>query len=389
MKKILLLLLIGISFQLQAQEQVETATIDSISYAQFTTGDWDGLIATGQLADEAGVDFKWLQQRLGYAYFIKKQYYRSMRHYENALKYDQGDMITHLYLYYNGIYTGDGAYARYHAGRLSRGFLESTGQTALRVLDAIDVEYSYKIAKDESRENAHYKRFGLNSLLGWGVSLYQTVTDYKQITDYTTQNSQNEYYGLLNWNIKGNNNLSAAYHYVGTRVVTDPDTLYIPGHMIYLKAHRKINRFDLSISGANYNSEWINSFQTGFHAGVGFAGTHNVYLKSSLYRIWEKGLDYDYSRFVFRQTAGISPWKYLWTEASVTLGNLYHFIDDNGLYIYNALDATTFRTGLSVFGYVSKNLTLYGNYSYDEKYFYLWDITYPQHSITGGIIWKI
>lgn len=389
MKKTLLLFLITISFQLQAQEQVESASIDSISYAQYMEGDWDGLIATGKLAAEAGIDFKWLQQRLGYAYFIKKQYYRSMQHYENALKYDQGDMLTHLYLYYNGIYTGDAAYARYHASRLSPEYLESTGQKAFRILDAIDVEYSYKIAKYESRENAHYRRFGLSSWLGWGLNLYQTLTDYKQTTDYTTLNSQNEYFGLLNWNIKGNSNLSAAYHYVGTRVVQDPDTFFTPGHMFFLKAHHKFNRFDLSLTGAQFSNEWINSFQTGLHAGVGFAGTHNAYFKSSLYRIWETGLDYDYSRFVFRQTAGISPWKYLWTEASVTLGNLYHFIDDNGLYIYNSLDATTFRAGMSVFGFVSKNLTLYANYSYDEKYTYLWGNPYTQHSITGGIIWKI
>ena len=45
--------------------------------------------------------------------------------------------------------------------------------------------------------------------------------------------------------------------------------------------------------------------------------------------------------------------------------------------------------GASLFWYAKKHLTLYANYSYEEKNIteYVTD-PYYQHSITGGIIWK-
>ena len=79
----------------------------------------------------------------------------------------------------------------------------------------------------------------------------------------------------------------------------------------------------------------------------------------------------------------------LWTEAYVNLGNLNQFIDNNGLYFYNSLDPTTFRTGISGFWYVCKPLTIYLNYNYDTKKIFTDNLFYNQHSITGGLIWKI
>ena len=45
----------------------EVAVIDSITYQHYLAGEWDELIETGKTALERGIDFKWLQQRLGYA----------------------------------------------------------------------------------------------------------------------------------------------------------------------------------------------------------------------------------------------------------------------------------------------------------------------------------
>jgi len=71
------------------------------------------------------------------------------------------------------------------------------------------------------------------------------------------------------------------------------------------------------------------------------------------------------------------------------LGNLNNYHEYNGLYIYNALDPNTFRTGLSLFYVLSKNFTALFNYTYDIKHIDLKDINYNQHSFSGGIIWKL
>lgn len=371
-----------------ADEKITQAYIDSLSLHHYQQGNWDELISCGKIAKKNEINFKWLQQRLGYAFFNKKQYYKSMQHYENALAFDEDDEVTHLYLYYNGINTGAMAYARYHAGKLSDDYKAYIQQKKYRTFDAVDLEFSYKIPETTVINEAQYQRLGLNSMLGYRLNLYQTFSRFSQSTD-TTQTKQNEYFALMGWNVTANTNLILGYHYVKTKVTINPENYFYPGNIVFGKISHKLNRFDLSVSGANFNNDWIDTKQFGLHLGTGFSGKNNIYFSSSFYRILETGLNYNYSRNVFKQTAGIFLLQRFWTEASVNFGNLNHFIDNDGMYIYNSLDPTTFRSGLSVFGYLSKPLTVYINYTYDTKLIITSNQQYNQHSITGGIIWKI
>lgn len=385
--RIIVLLLFFFSLLGYANNQVSVESIDSLSYAQFNAGDWDGLIETAKLAEKNNIDFKWLQQRVGYAYFVKKQYYKSMRHYEKALDYDD-DEISRLYLYYNGVYTGRTAFARFQASQLSEITLKEVNEKQYRLIDAVDLEYSYKMPDNPSTHQAHYKRIGLNSQLGYKLNLYQSFSNFNQSTD-TTQTRQNEYFVLLGWNPAAKTNISIGYHYVGSKVVYGADTFNYPGNILYGKITQQLNRFDLALSGASFKNEWLDSKQLGVHLGVNFAGRNNINLSSSYYRIVETGLDYSYGRNVFKQTAGIMLFNRMWTEAYVNVGNLNQFIDNNGLYFYNSLDPTTFRTGISGFWYLCKPLTIYLNYNYDTKKIFTDNLFYNQHSITGGLIWKI
>ncbi len=386
--RIIVLLLFFYSLLSYANNQVSVVSIDSLSYAQFNAGDWDGLIETAELAKKNNIDFKWLQQRVGYAYFVKKQYYKSMRHYEKALDYDAADEISRLYLYYNGLNTGRTAFARFQASQLSEITLTEVSEKQYRLIDAVDLEYSYKMPDHPATHQGHYKRLGLNSQLGYKLNIYQSYSTFNQNTD-TTQTRQNEYFVLLGWNPVAKTNISIGYHYVGSKVVYGADTFNYPGNIFYGKITRQLNRFDLALSGASFKNDWLDSKQLGVHLGVNFAGSNNINLTSSYYRIIETGLDYSYGRNVFKQTAGIMLFNKLWTEAYVNLGNLNQFIDNNGLYFYNSLDPTTFRTGISGFWYVCKPLTIYLNYNYDTKKIFTDNLFYNQHSITGGLIWKI
>lgn len=385
---IIVLLLLFYSLHGYANHQITAASIDSISYVQYYNGDWDGLIETAELAEKNNIDFKWLQQRVGYAYFVKKQYYKSMRHYEKALDYDATDEISRLYLYYNGLNTGRTAFARFQASQLSEITLTEVSEKQYRLIDAVDLEYSYKMPDHPATHQGHYKRLGLNSQLGYKLNIYQSFSTFNQNTD-TTQTRQNEYFVLLGWNPVAKTNISIGYHYVGSKVVYGADTFNYPGNIFYGKITRQLNRFDLGLSGASFKNDWLDSKQLGVHLGVNFAGSNNINLTSSYYRIIETGLDYSYGRNVFKQTAGIMLFNKLWTEGYVNLGNLNQFIDNNGLYLYNSLDPTTFRTGISGFWYVCKPLTIYLNYNYDTKKIFTDNLFYNQHSITGGLIWKI
>ena len=122
-------------------------------------------------------------------------------------------------------------------------------------------------------------------------------------------------------------------------------------------------------------------------AGVVLPVRSNIYLNSTLSRMTESGSN----RFIFSQSVGGQLAKTLWAEGNVTLGDIKNYNDHQALYVYNSLDATTFRTGLTLFWNLTNKITLFGNYSFDKK-----EISdnntitnYNQQSFLGGIRWKL
>lgn len=380
------------SFGPAKAEALSLELADSLSYQYYLAADWDQLLVLGKQAQKEGIDFKYLQQRLGYACFMQKQYYKSIRHYQQALKFDPQDKLTQLYLYYNGLNTGMRSFARYYAGKLAKtDFEQYTEDSGFRPLDAIDVEYSYKLAAHNQRDNANYQRFGINTFLTYQLSLYQSVSRFRQRSDQVNLSKQNEYYALLGWTPLQRLSLGLAYHYVDTKVLLGEDVYPYPGHVFLGKMDFRHQRLLFSLSASDFRNDYVRSSQLAAHLGLGFAGANNIYLKSSLFRVFENRV-YEGSsgwRYIFKQTAGIMLFDKIWTEASVNVGNLDNFVDLDGLYIYNSLDRSTFRSGLSTYWYINKHWTFYLNYTYDTKNIVLYNEFYTQQSITGGLLWKL
>ncbi len=336
-------------------EGITQATIDSISWQQYLAGDWDGLLNTGKLAASNDIDFKWLQQRLGYAHFVKGHYYKSQNHYQKALHMDPEDELNHLYLYYNALNTGHLLRARFHAGKLSPETQHELRIRSFLPLYSIDAEYSYKrpdrfYLENEIRKDAQYRRIGIHSLLGHQLSLYQTISGYVQEFDIVNSTNQLEYLALASLQLSYNSNLQAGYRYVGTRSVLQPDTFYTPSHGLYGSYTYHINRFDLTASLNWLSNEYVSVHQWGIQAGTGFSGAVPVYLKSALYWLNEKGTnlttleEYSYPHLVFHQSIGFMPLKKTWIEASATLGDQNYFVANDGMYLFNAPCTTESRS---------------------------------------------
>ncbi len=370
---------------LLAQNEQHSAQADSLSYQYFVAGSWDELIAYGNSAITRGVDFKQLRQRMGYAYFVKQNFYASIKHYQQALVYDAHDPISHTYLYYSALNINDLAMARYHASCLDIETQKALHTKAFRPVDAVDLEYNYKINNYDLRNNPTYKRVGLNTQLGYRFSLYQSLSTYNQITDYSNQTLQNEYYLAATYTLFNRTRLMAAYHFVGTKFNTETDSLNIPGNLWFAKLSHSFSRFDLALSQSFFSNEYIETHQTGLQLGYSIPSKHKIYLSSSIYRLTE----FDNARYVFDQTIGALFANRIWLQGGVTLGNLYNFNSNNALYLYNSMDQTTFRTHANLFYYWGKHLILYSNYGFDKKQTFETLYVYNQHSITGGIIWKL
>jgi hypothetical protein len=79
----------------------------------------------------------------------------------------------------------------------------------------------------------------------------------------------------------------------------------------------------------------------------------------------------------------------LWLETHATFGQIKNLIDNEGLYIYDALDAGNYRIGASLLIPFRTKFTLLTNYYYEQKQLYLQNTNYNLHSFTIGISWKL
>ena len=398
-----------------AQDKQYSQKVDSITYKYYLSGDWNNLIVEAKEAIKDSIDFKYLRQRLAYAYFAKGDYISSQQQYEKALKFDEKDIDTRTYLYYCGLYNGNEAFSRYHAGELTSELKKILKINPFKILNSIDVEYNYKTNDNSKRGNPAYIRGGINSQLGYRLNLYQAFSTYSQtnMTSFEEQSGllklrtidstairQIEYFALLDWTIAPHLNFDIGYHYVNSKLNIKYtytissinykkafDTIInLPGHMICTKLSYTLNRFDFALSGSVFNYDSILTQQYGIHAGVLLPGKYKIYLKSSLYGLIDSKNN---NRLIFNQSAGALFFKKLWVEGNITLGNLDNYADKSGLYIYNSLDPTVFRTGLSLFWNILPKISLFGNYTYDTKPIKEDLTNYNQHSFSSGIIWKL
>ena len=381
MRKYIIIVLLFVSIVGKAQKNIDFKSVDSITYQCFLSGDWDKLIRVGNEAILQNIDYKKLRQRMGYAYFANEDFYSAQMNYEKALTFDAYDADTRAYLYYCGLNTGNESFARFHAAKLPVEVQQNLKIKSSKIIDAVDIEYNYKSNNSGTRSNPTYMRLGINTLIDYRFTLYQSVSYYSQTFNPDTIIKQPEYYAMLSWAATSQISLNVAYHYLGM----NKNGVLIPANMGFASLAAKMNRFHFGISGSMLGDKLYNTSQIGVNGGVTFEGKSNVTLNSTYSQITEKAT----SRSVFSQSFGAMLFKSFWAEANVTFGNLNNYNDFNALYVYNSIDPTKFRAGITMISYLGKNFTITVNYTFDSKQISINNNNYLQQSFLGGIRWKL
>ena len=385
------LILIILSFHavMNAQEASDYKYIDSLTYACYNSRDWNKLIEVGQDAIAEGIDYKYLRQRLGYAYFSKGDYFEARSQFEKALSFDNYNSFSLEYLYYSNLYTGKEEYTGVFSGRLNPELRKKLSVSPFKPLESIELEYNFKFAVTAHRSNPQYYRFGINTKLGYRLSLYQSFSNYKQEimiqqigTNKNTSVKQPEYYALLKWNASSHLMLKTAYHFINT---TSESSL-TNGNLLLFAIAPDFNRFSLETYGSILSVGKDLIYQAGVQTGYVFPGRINFSLTGTVSRLFQQ----NNSRFIYTQKAGLKVLKQAWIEGNVTFGRMTGYNDYNGLYVYNTFDPMTFRTGATMIYYLGKNIALWANYSYERKEnFENSSFHYNQFSYLGGIKWKL
>jgi tetratricopeptide (TPR) repeat protein len=385
----LIILAILVALPAKAQVTRDFRTIDSVTYNLWLNKDWDMLIDEGRSALRSGVDYKFLRQRLGHAYFEKGDYSRAARHFSKALPYDSYNAFTLEYLYYSYLNQGKEEYAGVLAGRIDPLITDLYGMTPAKLIDRIELELNYKLTSTKIRSDASYYRIGIRSRLSPRVVMYQAYSGYNQTINNNLKGDtaafrirQPSYYLLLNWNISRHLMIRSAYHYLHT--VTG--YRLSRGNLFHLAVAPDLGDFGFEVNGSVTTYGKTNLYQAGLNFKYVFPGRQGFYMKGISAVLASEGERWS----VMGTSAGMKLWKGSVIEGSVMRGELAGYNDFNGMYVYNSYDPIISRTGVTLYQLFGTGTGIWLNYGIEKKeYFEARSFTYNQFSFLGGVRWKI
>jgi len=323
-----------------------------------------------------------------YANFVAGNYSLALSQYNDLLANDSYNTTAQYYAYLCSKYLNHELLASYHAARLDTGQQNYEHINNFALIDA-GFETSVKVPNDLYRGTASYTRVSLTNRLSWRLQLEQSVAFFGQQIDKRPNTTykvafnpdqQLEYYTKLSYSATANLALFGAYHYLYTN---------------YQSTNYNSN---VGVTGIKYTGTYFDiwgdfdwSFMIDHHliqynAGLMFypLGNLNFYTISRVSNLNQNAA----SQVIFSQAVGFKAFKNVWLETSGTFGNLDNYIDADGLYIYNTIDASKLKLGQTIFYQAGKHAQLQLNYTFEKKQDDLHSLTYDQHSVTAGILWK-
>jgi hypothetical protein len=363
---------------------------DSISTDMYNSSDWNRLILFGVKSMNDGNGFTDLRLRVAYAYFISGNYKKALSQYYSVLSIDSFNSTARYYAYFCNIYLNNDVQASYNIGyegkEKVKGWLSQFG------LVNSAVESGVKENNDPDRDNSYYNLIALAERLGWNLQLDQSLAYFSQdifrLTKYFPDNNstqlltdeQKEYYAKLSFALNSKFILLGAYHYLDTKLI------------------ETTHNNNLGLLGLKYTSTYAD-----IQADVNFGNPDGKPLEQydgkllfyplgnlNLYTISTASAQHmdAANHFIFDQALGFRILKNTWLEASVTVGNQDNYLAQDGLYIYNGIDNTTFKSGATLFYELNKHALLQLNYFYERKDDSYSDTKYDQNSTTLGLLWK-
>jgi hypothetical protein len=372
-----------------AQNALTYDEVNSKSYTLYEKGAWKDLLAYGKVAIAGGQDFSLLRLRLGYAAFMLTNYSEAIKQYDEVLKNDFYNSTAHYYTRLCRLYLNQPELADTGVKYLVKEVAEQEKLKPLAFTQA-GVEISHKQTNARARQNTLYARIDISNRFNWNIHLQQSIATYQQKLSEplltAIANNQNisinqfEYYNKLTVNLNRKWQLKGAYHYLRT-----PFNNYVYNN-------------HLGLFGIKYNSNYIDlqadvilgtvtdsAFQQyNFTAGYYPFGNLNLYGFST---VTIKPVTQN--AFIFKQVIGAKLLNNIWLEGHATVGKFRNLAENDALYLYNAIDPDTFKGGITTYLSLSKKCIAQLGYTFEQRELYKKTNTFNQHSITGGISWKL
>lgn len=332
---------------------------------------------------------------MGYAAFMLGNFSEAINQYEHVLKNDSYNSTAHYYIWLCRKYLNQTELADAQVKYLSKEIIEKEKLKSFS-FTGVGIEASFKTTDITQRDNTNYEKLQLKNRWGWGIHMHQALALFNQSIllanvprpgfppppPYRTSNiKQTEYYNKVTANLNSHWQLKAAYHGIQTEL----DNTVYQNSSILVGAKYFNQYFDIQID-ENFSKIFDTTINQ-YNAQLGIYPLGNLKLYS--FSVATVSNRPNSSAFNFRQILGGQLLKNIWIEGNVTLGSFKDLLENDGMYIYNAIDNNLFKGGITAYVTISPKCILDIGYTLEQRELSKSTNTFNQHSITGGLSWKL
>jgi len=424
MKKTIILFLLTVLFlSAKAQQAINYPTVNQKTYELFQQEKWHELIDLGKLSLENGIDFYYLQVRMGVAYYWTENYAASVKYFENAYSQNRDNELVMEYLYFAYVFSAQTEEARILADTFTEKFKKQLKIDKMPAVHSVYGEYMHEIFEQyavpdaENLEQAEVKARSYWNLTAELFIRKRTTAFFsfsridadKLLREASSSDAiseklkQNQYYFSLKYRLRHKMDFAVGFHLLQTAISEDQNgrqagnVTYAPSFSTYAFSLSLSKRFPvfstaLSLSISNLNEAF--QLQPTVNLNVMPFGNMRLVFNSKLSYPLQANAGSLRSNPVFKQTVGISFLKRVWFETGIAYGDMLNFTEYNAYVVNNDVDLTKWRfDALLNVSFFESRLNIFARYRRSEKEnTYILDeqenqIKYINQSITGGIKW--
>lgn len=232
-KAIIFFLLSVVVLNVNAQQELNFRIVEDSSYALYLKHDWKQLQKLGHRAIRQNIDYFYLRERLGIAFYEQKKYQLALPQFVAANNLNSGDELVQEYIYY--AYAFDNRYdeALRYSKQFNKALQVKTKSARPAPVNMVMADFTAKLPSNTSVAFPFYfLSVGLNHRITKGYSAYHAYSYSWQ--KYTQGNyGQHRYYLAVNIPLKKGFALTPAfsmlYDHYSDSIIRYPEPPNPPG----------------------------------------------------------------------------------------------------------------------------------------------------------------
>lgn len=383
------------------QNSLNLIEVDKVSLDLYNSQQWNELIEFGEKALSENIEFYYLDYRMGIAYYSVKKYRKAAPLFENVVETTPNDAIAKEYLYYSYLFggrIGDATSTMYTLEKSHRKKIEFHNSNSL--FNGLGFEYKYYSFGDYTidenvNKNNKIEQKVRNSMSYLSADLMNYSTKNSTYTfNLSSINGRNSVYNdeysteviderlkQLQFYTKWNNHLAKGlyltlsltymretidwYYNNRNRPSTYAGNFVTNNFVGFLSLTKDVNNFSFGLGSSFSRINEVKQVQP--FAEIKWYPFSNTNFYSTSTISYQYNINNNNDNFIFKQSFNANVTTKFSISAFGLYGTVYNFVDNEGLSIYNNLDAIDYWYGISANYYFNSLVQMYISYRNDGQ----------------------